>query len=237
MPSKSKAQQRFFGMVRAYQKGDLKHPTKAIRDAAEDMSVKDVKKFAKTKHKGLPERVKVNEGELRYIVESIIGKILNEGAWGYDPDQNDGTLDLRSEIMLGICELVYDKCSDLNDTDDAWEELGAIEFFFEEFTKMEDFGIGEEKFDNYYYWWWLIEKKNKNIVTLYEKLLDKCKDDEEWINEWSDPKKMRKSLKQRQKVLGEWKQLLSDRIDHEKKLKKINNTDKIGEISSTKDNK
>ncbi len=55
MPAKSKAQQRFFGMVRAAQKGEMKNPSSEILDTADSISVKDAKKMAKTKHKGLPE--------------------------------------------------------------------------------------------------------------------------------------------------------------------------------------
>ena len=55
MPAVSKKQQRFFGMVRAAQKGDMKNPSKEVSDVAGDISMKDAKKFAKTKHKGLPE--------------------------------------------------------------------------------------------------------------------------------------------------------------------------------------
>ena len=58
MPAKSKSQQRFFGMVRAAQKGDLKDPSPEVADVADDISMKDAKKFAKTKHKGLPEKKK-----------------------------------------------------------------------------------------------------------------------------------------------------------------------------------
>ena len=58
MPAVSKKQQRFFGMVRAAQKGDMKNPSKEVSDVAGDISMKDAKKFAKTKHKGLPEKVK-----------------------------------------------------------------------------------------------------------------------------------------------------------------------------------
>lgn len=58
MPAKSKAQQRFMGMVRAYQKGQLRTSSKQISDAAHSMSIKDVKDFATTKHDGLPEHVK-----------------------------------------------------------------------------------------------------------------------------------------------------------------------------------
>ena len=64
MPAVSKKQQRFFGIVRAAQKGTLKgKKTLEVQRAAASMKKKDVKKFASTKHKGLPERkkVKVNE--------------------------------------------------------------------------------------------------------------------------------------------------------------------------------
>ena len=61
MPAVSKKQQRFFGMVRAAQKGEMKNPSKEVLDVADDISTKDAKKFAKTKHKGLPEKVKVEE--------------------------------------------------------------------------------------------------------------------------------------------------------------------------------
>jgi len=57
MPSKSKKQQKFMGMVRAVQKGELS-PGKVgskVREAAKDMSYTSVKHFAETKHKGLPE--------------------------------------------------------------------------------------------------------------------------------------------------------------------------------------
>ena len=49
-------------MVRAAQKGDLKDPSPEVADVADDISVKDAKKFAKTKHKGLPEKKTVDEG-------------------------------------------------------------------------------------------------------------------------------------------------------------------------------
>ena len=62
MPAVSKKQQRFFGMVRAAQKGELENPSPEVADVANDISVKDAKKFAKTKHKGLPERKKMQEG-------------------------------------------------------------------------------------------------------------------------------------------------------------------------------
>ena len=56
MPSVSKKQQKFFGIVRAIQKGEMAPTTPETAKAAEDMKKGDVKKFASTKHKGLPEK-------------------------------------------------------------------------------------------------------------------------------------------------------------------------------------
>lgn len=54
----SKAQQKFFGMAHAMQKGaKIKGASKELKDVAKSMSKGDVKDFAKTKHKGLPQHV------------------------------------------------------------------------------------------------------------------------------------------------------------------------------------
>ena len=64
MPALSKKQQRFFGIVRAIQKGEQAPTTPETAKAAEDMKKTDVKKFASTKHNGLPEK-KVTTEELK----------------------------------------------------------------------------------------------------------------------------------------------------------------------------
>jgi len=61
MPAVSKKQQRFFGMVRAAQKGEAKASSPEVARVAATASTTDVKKFASTKHKGLPEKKKMNE--------------------------------------------------------------------------------------------------------------------------------------------------------------------------------
>jgi hypothetical protein len=58
MPSVSKAQQKFMGMVHAAQKGDLENPSPEVEKAADSMTDKAAKDFASTKHKGLPNHVK-----------------------------------------------------------------------------------------------------------------------------------------------------------------------------------
>jgi hypothetical protein len=60
MPAKSKKQQRFMGMVHAYQKGELDDAPESVKKAASSMTKKAAKDFAETKHKGLPEK-KVKE--------------------------------------------------------------------------------------------------------------------------------------------------------------------------------
>lgn len=57
MPAKSKAQQKFMGMVHAAQKGEMK-PKGAVAKAAKSMTKKSATDFASTKHKGLPEKLK-----------------------------------------------------------------------------------------------------------------------------------------------------------------------------------
>lgn len=57
MPSRSKSQQRLFGMVRACQKtGRCASPE--VEKIAGEISGKDAEDFAKTKHKGLPKKAK-----------------------------------------------------------------------------------------------------------------------------------------------------------------------------------
>ena len=54
MSAVSKAQQRFFGMVRATQKGEMENPSPEVAKVAATAKRSDVKDFASTKHKDLP---------------------------------------------------------------------------------------------------------------------------------------------------------------------------------------
>lgn len=59
--SVSTAQQKFMGMVHAYKKGEMKNASPAVKKAAKEMSDTEAKKFASTKHKGLPSHVQAEE--------------------------------------------------------------------------------------------------------------------------------------------------------------------------------
>ena len=72
MPAVSKKQQKFFGIVRSVQKGEQSPTTPEVAKAAADMKRGDVKKFASTKHKGLPEKKKIEEDkQIKKIVKQL----------------------------------------------------------------------------------------------------------------------------------------------------------------------
>jgi len=93
--AKSKAQQRFFGMVRAAQKGEGAASPEVAKVAGE-ISKKDAKDFAKTKHKGLPEKKKIKEG-----LSVKDAKKLNKAAaldQSNDPKDQDRARARRTEV-------------------------------------------------------------------------------------------------------------------------------------------
>jgi hypothetical protein len=76
MPAKSKQQQKFFGVVKAMQSGDL--PKKgAAGKVAKDMSKKEVDKYASTKHKGLPKKVKKETMKISDIKKMVDEELQN----------------------------------------------------------------------------------------------------------------------------------------------------------------
>ena len=80
MPAVSKQQQKFFGVVKAMQAGDIPKKGEAGK-VAKDMSKKDVDDYASTKHKGLPKKVKqetMTAERLKEIVFEELDKILSE---------------------------------------------------------------------------------------------------------------------------------------------------------------
>ena len=84
MPAQSKSQQRFFGVVKAMQKGDIPKKGKAGK-IAKTMDKDDVDDFASTKHKGKPEKVK-REQKVRELIKKMVREELakmNEGTCGY----------------------------------------------------------------------------------------------------------------------------------------------------------
>ena len=105
MPAKSKQQQKFFGVVKAMQKGDIPKKGEA-GDVADDMSKKDVDKYAGTKHKGLPKKVKkemITKNRLKEIIREELKTVLAENK-GYTVVYRDRAFDktYTAEIPAGI---------------------------------------------------------------------------------------------------------------------------------------
>jgi len=76
MPAQSKSQQRFFGVVKAMQKGDIPKKGRAGK-IAKTMDKDDVDDFASTKHKGKPEKVK-REQRVRNLIKKMVREEMNE---------------------------------------------------------------------------------------------------------------------------------------------------------------
>tara|TARA_Y100000356_G_scaffold127506_1_gene126454 strand:- start:212 stop:907 length:696 start_codon:yes stop_codon:yes gene_type:complete len=93
MPATSKAQQRLFGLAYAIKKGDMKRSdadAKAV-EIADSMSLADLKKFAETDHKGLPDKVKENISP---------GNIGGMGGMAF-PSNFDGAADGSGDVPAG----------------------------------------------------------------------------------------------------------------------------------------
>ena len=143
--------------------------------------------------------------------------IIEEGAWGYEPGQSDGCLDLKGDMNLKIAETIYDECfkrvwsNDEGisvDGNSCWEVICLIEHFFEKCKYLFEIGNDDEpECERYYYWWRLKDRKQKDIVDLYSDAITKCNGDEKWIKEWSEPEKMKESLKKRADILKRYSDL------------------------------
>ena len=172
----------------------------------------------------------LTEAQLKYKIFDKVRTILNEGSWGYEPDDSDSFGDTDCVLKDDIAELVYDSClddiklarkqkSDFDKGNIYWDVVGIIEKYFDVIPSFDSFRDekGQEK---YYVWWKLIHDKKKNIIKLYREAVEACADAKDWIEEWSEPDKMRKSLAKRKKILAKYEKLLDDKIKHEEKCEK-----------------
>jgi len=87
MPSRSIQQQKFMGLVLAYKRGEVpaSKVSKNVKQVAASMSEKELEKYAGTKHKGLPTKIKkeiagfkIPVSELQKIVQSAVTEVLSE---------------------------------------------------------------------------------------------------------------------------------------------------------------
>ena len=79
MPAKSRSQQRLFGMVHAYQKGEF-HGNRSLRNRiaaiARHVDSEDASHFAQTPHKGLPETKEAQTSLRPDETEQILAQLM-----------------------------------------------------------------------------------------------------------------------------------------------------------------
>lgn len=109
---------------------------------------------------------------------------LEEGAWGYDILDNDSALDYQSEfagISLNVlCSNVYNAMSSqFNDPQSLWAHLGVLVDFLKKYKD------DEIQFNDKYTY--AVELAKNAARTLFH--------NEDFTSSWSDPKKIKSSLK------------------------------------------
>jgi hypothetical protein len=183
MPAQSKSQQKLMGIVHAIQKGeaDPKDFSKGAQDMANDMKPGDVKDFASTKHKGLPDKkneIKSLKEYIRKLVREMsttggvdgyntpfaFGKPGNEKAkakkqadlTGYTPVNENRWLNLKREENTPKAK-IGNGLSTIN------KQLAEMEKFLEWYGKLkQESGITNDQF-------W--KRTNGNIYSIKERLI------------------------------------------------------------------
>ena len=89
--AESKAQQRLMGAAYAYKKGETKKASPTVKKLAKSMTTKELKDFAKTKHKGLP----------NHVDESKLRSMIREGLSELDGEQFSHQLGPDGDVVYG----------------------------------------------------------------------------------------------------------------------------------------
>ena len=193
MPAKSKAQQRFMGMVHAVQKGELS-PSKVsdkVKDVADNMSDSDAEDFASTKHKGKPEKVakevirKVRE-VLKPIVResfaSMFGEFTNHMKSSYEVQ---AAKDLTDEYDIG--KVLYVFRTNRRAFDKAIKDKMMQSKTFNRAKKLKEineahqFTVKYKKKDGDDYYLKLVDVRANDIKDAVRKALSKIKSKEEKV--------------------------------------------------------
>ena len=150
MPSKSKAQQRYMGMVHACKKSDYKDcASKEVEDTARGMKAKDAKDFASTKHKGLPNKKETNE--MKDLIKQMVREAMEDMPQYNDPDEYEGSpshqADIEHDLQHGqplegqelldaLASDISDMFKDINGIRPRWIKFG--EMSLEELEQLHD---------------------------------------------------------------------------------------------------
>ena len=136
MPSKSKAQQRYMGMVHACKKSDYKDcASKEVEDTARGMKAKDAKDFASTKHKGLPDKKEKNE--MKDLIKQMVREAMDDMPdASRDYEQEEGRALQGQEVLDALASDISDMFKDINGIRPRW--LNFSEMSLEELEQLHD---------------------------------------------------------------------------------------------------
>jgi len=148
----SKKQQRFFGIVSAIQKGEQEPTTPETAKAAADMKKSDVKKYASTKHKKLPEKIEEKlDKDDKPFVKKLVGK-LRKGSKTHAKQADD--LEKTMNENITDSELLI---QDWNKDDIKFTEVEAIDIIKPEPLKPSPSNWREDLGED----WQKVNKKDK----------------------------------------------------------------------------
>jgi hypothetical protein len=185
MPATSKSQQKLMRIVHAIQKGDADPSdfSKGAQQMAKDMKPGDVKDFASTSHKGLPDKKEAIKEKIRSIVREKMMKEMNvtgnvqgyqtpyafdkagsqkkkakhqADLTGYTPVNENRWLELKNEQVPANAKI--DKgISNIN------KQLAEMEKFLNWYGRIkQENGVSNDQF-------W--KRTNRNIYSIKERLI------------------------------------------------------------------
>lgn len=111
--------------------------------------------------------------------------LLNEGAWGYDPMDNDTSLDFQHEMIKKDC--LPNIIRKVKTIDDEWTWLGPVIFLLNSYKDT------EVAFSDIY----------KEACDLCLKGCDNLMKNEDFIKSWDDEEKIKKALEHTKKRVNE----------------------------------
>jgi len=124
--AKSKAQQRFMGMVYATKKGK-KAPSPEVAAAAEGMSKKEAKKYASTEHEGLPEKKKSKKKKSKMNEEATCPK-CGKSPCECDTRANKTYRDLLKNKLRSMGKNVLAACGDEENLEKSYDDMMTASF-------------------------------------------------------------------------------------------------------------
>lgn len=183
MPATSKSQQKLMGIVHAIQKGDTdpKDFSKQAQDMAKDMKPGDVKDFATTKHKGLPDK-KEDVNELKEYIRNIVREMsTTAGVDGYltpfafgKPEDEKAKVKKQADL-IGYIPVNENRWTELKKEDtpantkigkgisNINKQLAEMEKFLNWYGRLkQESGVTNETF-------W--KRTNRNIYSIKERLI------------------------------------------------------------------